>query len=61
MVSTENSKELTEKLELLGLFLESADFTKLRAESEKWLLQGRSVKFILSLENGKPETKLVLE
>ena len=61
MASTENSEALAEKIELLRLFLESADFSKLRAESEKWLSAGRGVKFILRLENGKPETKLILE
>ena len=61
MASTENSKALAEKIELLRLFLETADFSKLRAESEKWLSEGRGVKFILRLENGKPETKLILE
>ena len=61
MASTENSKALAEKIELLRLFLETADFSKLRAESEKWLSEGRGTKFILSLENGKPKTKLILE
>ena len=61
MASTENSKALAEKIELLRLFLETADFSKLRAESEKWLSEGRGVKFILSSENGKPKTKLILE
>ena len=61
LASTENSQELQEKVELLGAFLESADFGKLRAESEKWLSEGRNVKFILTLENGKPVTRLVVE
>ena len=46
-------EELAEKLEALRLFLESADFSRLRSESEKYLLEGRTVKFILYLEEGK--------
>ncbi len=51
-------KELLEKLEILRLFLESADFNKLRSESEKYLTQGKKVKFIVHLENGKPEYEM---
>ena len=50
--------ELAEKLELLRLFLESADFNRLRSESEKHLLEGRKVKFILHLEEGKPRYQM---
>ena len=51
-------KELTERLEILRLFLESADFSKLRSESEKHLLEGKRVKFLLSLEKGKPKYEM---
>ena len=44
--------ELAEKLEILRLFLESADFTRLRSESEKHLVERRGVKFILYQEKG---------
>ena len=50
--------ELAEKLELLRLFLESADFNKLRGEYEKHLIEGKKVKFILHLEEGKPEYEM---
>ena len=50
--------ELTEKLELLRLFLESADFNKLRSESEKHLVEGKKIKFILHLEKGKPKHEM---
>ena len=50
--------ELAQKLEMLRLFLESADFNKLRSESEKHLVKGRRVKFILHLEEGKPEYEM---
>lgn len=50
--------ELTEKLETLRLFLDSADFNKLRSESEKHLVEGKGVKFILYLEKGKPKYEM---
>lgn len=50
--------ELAERLETLRLFLESADFSKLRSESEKHLVEGRRVKFILYLEKGKPKYEM---
>ena len=50
--------ELAEKLEILRLFLESTDFSKLRSESEKHLLEGRRVKFILHLEKEKPKYEM---
>ncbi len=53
LMSTENSQGLQTKVELLRLFLESADFSRLRAESEGWLSEGRNVRFILSLQNGQ--------
>jgi hypothetical protein len=48
----QRNKELEEKLEILRLFLETADFKKLRAESEKSLIEGRRVKFLVYLDNG---------
>ena len=50
--------ELGERLETLRLFLESTDFGKLRNEYEKYLLQGREVKFIVYLEEGKPKYEM---
>ena len=46
-------RKLEEKIELLRMFLETADFRKLRAESEKHLIEGKKVRFILTLEKGK--------
>ena len=48
----QRNKELEEKLEILRLFLETADFKKLRAESEKSLIERRRVKFLVYLDNG---------
>ena len=47
----ESNKELQEELEILGRFLETADFKKLRAESEKRFMEGRKVKFVVYLDN----------
>ena len=51
-------KRLGEKLEILRLFLESTDFSKLRNEYEKHLLEGNKVKFILYLVNGNPKYEM---
>jgi len=51
-------EELTERLELLWHFLQTADFNKLRSESEKHLVEGRGVRFILYLEEGKPKYEM---
>jgi len=51
-------KELEEKLEILRVFLERADFKRLRAESEKQLTAGRGVKFTVYLDNGMPEHEM---
>ena len=47
----QGNKELAERLEILRLFLETADFRQLRAESEKELMAGRNVKFVVYLDN----------
>jgi len=51
-------EKLAEKLEILRLFLESADFSKLRSESEKHLLEGKRVKFIVYLVEEKPRYEM---
>lgn len=43
----EENNELEEKLEILGTFLETADFRKLRVESEKRLVDGKKVIFVV--------------
>ena len=49
-----------ERAELLRRFLETADFKKLRRESEGYLRQGKKVKFILGLEEGAPHYRMQL-
>ena len=43
----QDDEQLEEKLELLELFLESADFNELRSRSDKFLLKGERVEFTL--------------
>ena len=54
----QRNKELEEKLEILRLFLERADFKQLRAESERQLIEGRGVKFTVYLSNDMPEHEM---
>ncbi len=49
----EENPELEERIELLKRFLETADFHKLRRESEKHLVEGKRVKFIITLQGGE--------
>ena len=54
----QRNKKLEEKLEILRLFLETADFKKLRSESEKQLMEGRIVRFVVCLKNGIPKCQM---
>jgi len=54
-------EELIEKLEVLKLFLESTDFGKLRSDYEKYLPEGRKVKFILRSAEGKAKYEVKIE
>ena len=51
LTTTSHDGKISEKAELLRLFLETADFRKLRAESERHLLNGKKVKFTVSMED----------
>ena len=50
LTSGERNPELLEIAELLKNFLETADFRKLRAESEKHLVKGEYVEFVIYAE-----------
>jgi hypothetical protein len=52
LASTQRNRELEEKLEVLKLFLETGDFRKLRAESERMLIEGKKVRFIVYRDKG---------
>jgi hypothetical protein len=49
------NKELQNRLEVLKLFLQTADFKRLRTESEHYLLTGKKVKFVIYTEGGAPK------
>lgn len=51
----EGDANLQEKAELLGAFLRTADFRKLRQESERFLVEGKEVKFVIYVEDGTPK------
>lgn len=57
----ETDTEFEEKFELLRTFLNSTDFRELRRDSEKYLRQGKSVKFILFWKEGKADYELEVE
>lgn len=59
MAGEQEDKELRQRIELLKAFLESMDFRKLRRESEKHLMQGEKVKFIIYWKTSKPSYEMV--
>jgi hypothetical protein len=48
ILSGDQSPGLEERLDLLKTFLETADFSRLRRESEEHMMQGQRVKFVVS-------------
>ena len=56
-----NEEQAGNKLEMLKDFLEKADFKKLRSESEKTLLGGKGVKFLIYREQDATEYKMEVE
>ena len=61
MQSGGEDKELEERIELLRAFLESMDFRELRRQSEEYLTEGKPVRFILYLQEGRPKYELKVE
>jgi hypothetical protein len=53
-------EKLGERLEVLRLFLESADFGHLRSQYEGYLTEGRQVTFLIYLEEGKVSYRLIV-
>lgn len=53
--ATEEDSRLAEELELLRLFLESADFSRLRGSYEDALNKGRQIEIKLISTGGVPE------
>ncbi len=60
MESGREDKKLEEKIELLKAFLESADFKKLRSQSERYLVEGKKIKFVICWKEGKPSYEIVV-
>ena len=54
-------EQLEEMIELLHVFLEAANFKELRKESEKHLVAGRDVRFVLRSEGGEPRCEMKVE
>jgi len=53
-------KELEKRIELLRVFLESADFGKLRSQSEKHLIEGKKVKFVICGQEGRLDYRMMV-
>jgi len=60
MEDEQEDKELQQRIELLKAFLESMDFKKLRRESEGYLIQGKTVKFVIYWEENKPSYDMLV-
>ena len=60
MESGQENKELEQRIELLKSFLELADFKKLRRESESYLIEGKTVKFIIYWKENKPHYEMII-
>ena len=60
MEGGQEDKKLEEKIELLKAFLESVDFKKLRSQSERYLVEGKKVKFVICWKEGKPSYEMVV-
>jgi hypothetical protein len=54
-------RALEERIDLLRMFLETADFRRLRAESERHQVEGKKVRFFLYLEDGRPRYELKVD
>jgi hypothetical protein len=60
MEGGQKDKELEGKIQLLKAFLELMDSKNLRSRSERHLVEGRQVKFVISWKEGKPNYEMVL-
>ena len=56
--SKKEEPETEEQLLTLELFLQEADFPKLRSESERYLAAGKSVRFLVYLDKGIPQWEM---
>ena len=58
MEGGQEDKKLEGRIELIKAFLESMDFKKLRSQSEKHLIEGKKVKFVICWKEGKPSYEM---
>ena len=56
----QTNNKLQEKAEVLRSFLETADFKRLRSESERQLMEGGRVRFVIYLKEGMPKCEIHL-
>jgi hypothetical protein len=56
----QEDRKLKDKIELLKAFLESMDFKKLRSQSERHLVEGKQVKFVICWKEGKPSYEMMV-
>ena len=54
----DGNKKLGKKLELLTILLKEIDFKQLRSESEKYIMEGKKVKFVFYLKNNLPKYEI---
>ena len=52
--------KLQERIELLRAFLESADFGRLRSESEAYMVKGKKVRFVICWKEEKPDCHMIV-
>ena len=60
MENGQEDKKLEERIELLKAFLESMDFKQLRSQSDRYLVEEKQVKFVISWKEGKPSYEMVV-
>lgn len=60
MKGGQEDNKLEDRIWLLKSFLESMDFKKLRSQSERYLVEGKQVKFVISWKKGKPNYEMVV-
>ena len=60
MESRQEDKKLEKRIELLKAFLESMDFKKPRSQSEKYLIEGKQVKFVIFWKEDKLSYEMVV-
>ena len=60
MEGGQGDKKLEDRIKLLKAFLESMDFKKLRSQSERYLTEGKQVKFAIFWKEGKLSYEMVV-